>query len=87
MRKFILIMAMAILLSAPGLAGAFDWNSSPNNWQNSPNNWQNSPSRFGNERIMRDNRGNPQGYVVPRSDGGVNFFDTQGNRRGYQPGY
>ncbi len=86
MRKFILGLAMAVLLSAPGMARAFDWNSSPNNWKNSPSNWENSPNRFGNDRVIRDNRGNVRGYAVPKSDGGVNIFDTQGNRKGYTPG-
>jgi len=78
---------------------AQDWNSSPNNWQNSPNNWknsssnwknspnnwQNSPNKWGNERIIRDDAGNPAGYAVPKRDGGVNFYDGQGNRQGYLP--
>ena len=62
-----------------------NWQNSPNNWQNSPNNWQNSPNRYGNDRIIRDNNGNAAGYAVPRPDGGVNYFDSQGNRRGYVP--
>jgi hypothetical protein len=62
-----------------------NWQNSPNNWQNNPNNWQNNPSRFGNERLIRDTDGNVNGYAVPKSDGGVNFYDNQGNRRGYLP--
>lgn len=62
-----------------------NWQNSPQNWQNSPQNWQNSPQRWGNERIIRDNAGNPTGYVVPRGDGGVNMFDLNGNRKGYVP--
>lgn len=83
-----------------GIAQAQDWNSNPNNWQNSPYNWnnspynwqnspnnlQNSPNKWGNDRIIRDNQGNPSGYAVPKEDGGVNFFDLKGNRRGYLPG-
>jgi hypothetical protein len=63
----------------------YNWQNSPYNWQNSPNNWQNSPQRFGNDRIIRDQDGQPQGYMVPRQDGGLNFFDFQGNRQGYVP--
>lgn len=62
-----------------------NWDNSPNNWNNSPNNWNNSPNRWGNERIIRDNSGNPTGYAVPKADGGVNFYDSNGNRRGYLP--
>lgn len=94
-----LITAALLIWAAPTLAQ--DWRSSPNNWQNSPNNWENSPNnwrnspnnwnnspnRWGNERIIRDNHGTPQGYVVPRRDGGMNLFDFDGNRRGYTPGF
>lgn len=62
-----------------------NWENSPNNWKNSPNNWENSPSKWGNERVIRDNAGNPAGYAVPKQDGGVNFYDKQGNRKGYLP--
>ena len=76
-----------------------DYRSSPNNYQNSsnnyenrsenynnsPNNYDNSPKKYGNDRIIRDNHGNPQAYAVPKNDGGVNFFDMNGNRIGYLP--
>ncbi len=62
-----------------------NWENSSNNWNNSPNNWDNSPNRYGNERILRDAEGNAAGYAVPKDDGGVNFFDLQGNRKGYLP--
>jgi len=62
-----------------------NWQNSPNNWRNSPNNWQNSPNRWGNERIIRDQSGRAAGYAVPRPDGGVNYFDLNGNRKAYQP--
>lgn len=62
-----------------------NWNNSPSNWNNSPSNWDNSPSKWGNDRIIRDNSGNPSGYAVPKPNGGVNFYDNQGNRRGYLP--
>ena len=35
------------------------------------------------DRIMRDNSGNPTGYAVPKSDGGANIYDLDGNREGY----
>jgi hypothetical protein len=33
---------------------------------------------------MYDYDGNRMGYMVPRSDGGMNFFDNDGNRFGYE---
>jgi hypothetical protein len=63
----------------------YNWENSSHNWKNSPHNWNNSPMRWGNERIIRDNGGKPMGYGVPKRDGGVNFFDLKGNRRGYLP--
>lgn len=62
-----------------------NWENSPLNWRNNPQNWQNNPMRWGNERIIRDNNGKPTGYAVLKRDGGVNFFDLKGNRRGYLP--
>lgn len=92
-------MLAALLLCVSGMAVAEDWNSSPYNWDNSqynwnnspynwnnsPNNWDNNPNRWGNERTIRDNNGNPTGYAVPTPNGGVNFYDNQGTRRGYLP--
>ena len=62
-----------------------NWENSSSNWNNSPSNWDNSPSNYGNSRIIRDASGNPQGYAVPKSDGGVNFYDQNGTRKGYLP--
>jgi hypothetical protein len=62
-----------------------NWENSPNNWNNSPNNWNNSPNNFGNERIIRDVDGSVKGYAVPKANGGVNFYDNQGTRKGYLP--
>jgi hypothetical protein len=95
--KFILF-SLSLILST-GNASASDYNSSPNNYNNSPNNYdnspnnynnspnnyENSPNKYGNKRIIRDNDGNPSGYAVPKSDGGINYFDMDGNRIGYQP--
>lgn len=63
-----------------------NWDNNPNNWKNNPNNWDNNPNRYGNDRIIRYDNGAPAGYAVPKDDGGVNFYDYQGNRRGYLPG-
>jgi hypothetical protein len=61
------------------------WQNSPDNWRNSPNNWRNSPLRFNNKRILRDNIGNPRGYIVPKSNGGLNVYDLEGERQIYLP--
>ena len=63
----------------------YNYENSPYNYRNSRDNWDNSPYKWGNDRIIRDNDGNPQGYAVPKRDGGVNFFDLDGNRKGYEP--
>ena len=52
--------------------------------KNSPNNFENSPNRYGNENIIRDNQGNAVGYEVEKSDGGVNYFNLNGERQGYK---
>ena len=62
-----------------------NWENSGDNWKNSPNNWNNSPNKWGNERIIRDSNGNAVGYAVPKKDGGVNYYDFNGKRKGYQP--
>jgi hypothetical protein len=91
--------ALIFILTFSAACSAQDWNSSPNNWENSPSNWENSPNnwknnpnnwdnnpnRWGNERVIRDNDGNPAGYVVPKNNGGANFYDNDGNRSNYLP--
>jgi hypothetical protein len=62
-----------------------NFQNSPLNFENSPQNFENSPQKFNNDRIIRDNNGQPKGYFVPKSDGGINYFDLNGNRQGYQP--
>jgi hypothetical protein len=75
-----------------------NWNNNPNNWQNSsanfqntpqdwrnsPQNWDNSAQNYNNKNGIYDRNGNRIGYSVPRADGGVNFFDNNGRRFGYQ---
>ncbi len=62
-----------------------NWENSEMNWKNSPMNYENSPMKYNNKRIIRDNQGNPEGYVVPKDDGGANVFDMDGDREGYVP--
>ena len=61
-----------------------NWENSPNNWNNSHNNWENSPNNLNSDRIIRNEEGEPTGYSVPKSDGGTNYFDLDGNRTGYK---
>lgn len=61
-----------------------NYENSPLNYNNSPLNYQNSPLNYNSERIIRDNSGKAMGYAVPKSDGGVNYFDMEGHREGYQ---
>ena len=61
-----------------------NYENSPFNYNNSPMNYKNSPLNYNSDRIVRDNSGHAMGYAVPKSDGGVNYYDMQGHRRGYQ---
>jgi hypothetical protein len=96
MRQILRNGLLCSLIFFTGSVYAQDWESSPNNWKNSPNNWENSssnwknspnnwdnsPMRYGNDRIIRDNEGQPKGYVVPKPDG-RNYYDLDGAREGY----
>src|SRR6266498_461865 len=64
----------------------YNYENSPYNYRNSPYNYNNSPYNMNSNNGIYDNDGNRQGYAVPRSDGGANFFDDEGNRTGYLPG-
>lgn len=90
--------ALGLLLAMTVDADVTNWNNSPYNFQNSEMNWENSPMNFRNspmnmennpininsDRIIRDSSGEATGYAVPKADGGVNYYDLQGNRQGYQ---
>ena len=98
-KLFVFVLVLCASVLSVTMAGAQSWNSSPSNWKNSPSNWDNSssnwdnspsnwdnsPSKYDNNRIVRDNNGNAQGYAVPKEDGGTNFYDLDGGRRGYLP--
>ena len=64
-----------------------NWQNSPDNWKNSPQNWQNSSNNFDNANGIYDSNGNRIGYSVPSANGGINYFNSDGSRRGYQPGH
>jgi hypothetical protein len=62
-----------------------NYQNSSQNWQNSPQNWQNSGSNFNSANGIYDSNGNRAGYAAPRGDGGgINYFNNNGNRDGYQ---
>ena len=63
-----------------------NWQNSSQNWKNSPQNWQNSANNYNNANGIYDSSGNRIGYRVPSANGGVNYFNNDGSRRGYQPG-
>lgn len=74
------------------------WLASPNNWNNSQYNSDNTAYNYANSPRNYDNSiKNPKriniknilgaviGYAVKKSDGGVNYFDNEGERIGYSP--
>jgi hypothetical protein len=95
----LLSLMLLTAMAGPGLADSTLWNNSPlnyenspynyenssSNYNNSPMNWENSRSNVSSDRIIRNNEGEAIGYAVPKRDGGVNFFDLEGKRRGYTP--
>ena len=92
MKSLAILFVFLLLFSGVAIAQT-DWNSSPYNYENSPYNYKNSPYnydnspyKYNNERIIRDNQGRAKGYAVPKDDGGTNYYDFDGNRRGYKPG-
>ena len=98
--RVLLSLALSGFLLAPktGSADVTNWNNnpmnfensemnfenSPMNYNNSPMNYQNNPMNYNSDRIIRDNSGHAMGYEVPKPDGGVNYFDLSGQRKGYQ---
>jgi hypothetical protein len=63
-----------------------NWQNSSQNWRNSPQNWQNSGDNYNSANGIYDRSGNRTGYSVPTENGGINYFNNDGSRRGYQPG-
>ena len=64
-----------------------NWQNSSQDWQNSPQNWQNSNNNYNNANGIYDSRGDRTGYSVPTANGGVNYYNNDGTRQGYQPGH
>lgn len=90
---------LGILGFGPGQPAPGGWSTSPNNWDNSEKNWDNGPQKWDNnpknwandprnrdsKRIVYDNQGRPIGYIVPKGNGGANYFDLSGHRKAYLP--
>ncbi len=64
-----------------------NWQNRSDDWKNSPQNWENSGNNYNNANGIYDSSGNRVGYSVPSANGGVNYFNNDGSRRGYQPGH
>jgi hypothetical protein len=63
-----------------------NWQNNSQNWKNNPQNWQNSANNYNNANGIYDSNGNRIGYSVPSANGGINYFNNDGSRRGYRPG-
>ena len=64
-----------------------NWQNRSDDWKNSPQNWDNSGNNYNNANGIYDSNGNRVGYSVPTPNGGINYFNNDGSRRGYQPGH
>lgn len=60
----------------------YNWKNSPQNFKNSPQNYDNSPYGLG-KNVIRDENGNAIGYQTEREDGGRNYYDWDGEWKGY----
>jgi len=63
---------------------SYNYDNNSSNYNNNPNNYENNLNNYSSSRIIRNESGNATGYAVPKANGGVNYFDTNGNRTGYQ---
>lgn len=68
----------------------YNFNNSPYNFENSPYNYKNSPYNFENSQynVYSQNAtyneiGQRNGYKTDTNQGVTNYFDNNGNRKGY----
>jgi len=87
-----LAFGVSIALGQDWKSSPYNYDNSPYNYKNSPYNYDNSPYNYKNSPLNRsrengiyDEKGNSRGYVTPKSGGGFNIFDNEGNRIGYKP--
>ena len=62
---------------------SLNWDNSSLNWDNNSLNWDNSPNNWDSNRIIRNTDGDATGYAVPKTGGGINYFNLDGIREGY----
>ena len=69
----------------------YTYANSPYNFANSPYNYVNSPFNPVNSRLnlnspnaVFDAQGNRTGYSTKTDSGVINYYDNNGNRKGYQ---
>jgi len=62
---------------------SLNWDNSSLNWDNNSLNWDNNPNNWDSNRIIRNTDGDATGYAVPKTGGGVNYYDLKGDRKGY----
>ena len=96
------ISTLALMVTSQVYAGDFggynnspyNYNNSPYNYENSPYNYKNSPNNYNNSQYnmnsnngVYNSNGDRMGYGVRKSDGGINYFNNDGERTGYQSGW
>lgn len=61
-----------------------NYNNSPYKWDNSPYKFDNSPYDYNSRTGVYTNSGDRLGYETISPSGVQNYFDDNGNRRGYR---
>lgn len=95
-RLWLVAIVLVGLVGVSSAAAEVPWEASPYNWPNSPYNFENSPNNFANSIKNFQNAegrrgrlnivnslGVVTGYAIVKRDGGINYFDSDGDRIGY----
>lgn len=84
------LMAGVSHAQVPYSDSIYNYNNSPYNFDNSPYNYQNSPYNYENsqynvysQNAIYNERGQRSGYKTESPTGVVNYYDNNGNRKGY----
>lgn len=87
MKWILTIIALLIMATTAGAqSNPTTPNHSPSMWQNSPQNFKNSPTNYNNyegKNVIRNENGEAIGYQTEREDGGRNYYDRDGEWKGY----
>ena len=97
MKKIVSVTVSVLALTAgvsraqvPFNDSIYNFQNSPYNFENSPYNFKNSPYNFDNSQYninspnaVYDAQGNRVGYKTESNQGVTNYFDNNGNRKGY----